>query len=266
MNQREPSATAIGPWLAPGDPHLVEEFQKKGFDQRLWRYFLWSVLREFTLDVELLEAPDFRCTAPGIDFTVEATTVAPSDRGALAEHPNPKTTEETVEFLNNYMPLKFGSALITKFNKTNKAGQHYWEREASKDKLFLIAIADFHKPTEKGEIGSMIYTQSALWHYLYGHRVNWTFEDDRLVIRSEPIGHHKFGDKVAPFGFFDLPKSENVSVVLFSNAGTMAKFTRMGTVAGFGAEKHRYSPCWAEAQSRSKCSYGNALQCQCRSG
>lgn len=232
---REPGRAVvreIGPWLTPNDPHLVSEFQNKAFDQRLWEIYLWAAFREFSLDVEQLEAPDFRCTGPGIDFTVEATTAAPSSMGPLAEHPNPQTFEETTKFLNDYMPMKYGSALKTKLDKRNKAGLRYWEREESKEKPFVIAIADFHKPATENEVGSMVYTQSALWQYLYGHRVHWTFENDQLVIRPERIGQHKFGEKEVPSGFFDLPDAENVSAVLFSNAGTIAKFDRMGVVAG----------------------------------
>jgi len=230
----------IGPWLTPNDPHLVQEFQNKGFDQRLWEIYLWAAFREFGLDVEQLEAPDFRCTAPGIDFTVEATTAAPSTMGPLAEHPEPKTVEETAAFLDGYMPIKYGSALISKLNKTNKQGLHYWEREESQGKPFLLAIADFHKPVTQGEIGSMTYTQSALWQYLYGQRVYWEFEEGHLVVKPQRIANHEYRGKVVPSGFFDQPKAENVSAVLFSNAGTIAKFDRMGVVAGFGAPGVRY--------------------------
>lgn len=38
----------------------------------------------------------------------------------------------------------------------------------------------------------------------------------------------------------DQPGAENVSAVLFSNAGTIAKFDRMGVVAGLGAPGHHY--------------------------
>ena len=39
-------------------------------------------------------APDFLCRGPGNEFTVEATTVAPSKDGPLAEHPARETPEE----------------------------------------------------------------------------------------------------------------------------------------------------------------------------
>lgn len=230
----------IGPWLTPKDPHLVEEFQIQAFDQRLWELYLWAALREFGLDVEQLEAPDFRCSAPGIDFTVEATTAAPSTMGPLASHPDPRTAAEIEEFLRGYMPIKYGSALHSKLMKTNAQGLHYWEREESKDKPFLLAIADFHKPATEGEPASLTFTQSALWQYLYGHRVRSEMRDGALVIIPEPIAEHEFGEKQIPSGFFDQPMAENVSAVMFSNAGTIAKFDRMGVVAGFAESDVRY--------------------------
>ncbi len=230
----------VGRWLAPGDPHLVQEFQTSGFDQRLWEIYLWAAFREFGLDVTQLEAPDFRCTAAWADFTVEATTAAPSTMGPLLAHPNPKTPEEIWEFNNGYMPIKYGSALRTKLTKRNAQGLHYWEREESKGKPFILAIADFHKAADERGLGSMTYTQSALWTYLYGTRVAWEFVNDRLVIRHSTIEAHRYGAKEIPSGFFDDPLAANVSAVLFSNAGTLAKFDRIGIVAGFAPKGIRY--------------------------
>jgi len=87
----------------------------------------------------------------------------------------------------------------------------------------------------------MTYTQSALWQYLYGQRVRWIFnESGKLLIHPEEIGEHRYGEKVIPSGFFDDPLAANVSAVLFSNAGTLSKFDRMGIVAGFGVPGIRY--------------------------
>src|SRR5262249_41750637 len=119
-------------------------------------------------------------------------------------------------------------------------GLHYWQREESKGKPFLLAIADFHRPATGTEMGSMTYTQAALWQYLYGQRVYWEFEGDQLLIKPEEIGQHEYGGKVVPSGFFDIAEAENVSAVLFSNAGTLAKFDRMGVVAGFAAPRVSY--------------------------
>ena len=220
-------------WLAPEDPHFVREFQTNGFDQRLWELFLWAALREFSLDIKQLEAPDFRCKGPTLDFTVEATTVAPSMSGVLKVHPNPKTPQEKLAFLRDYMPMKFGGALTSKLNKKNAMGLRYWEREESKEKPFVLAIADFHKPADERDLGSMTYTQSALRQYLYGMRETSHIEGDQLVIDTHAVKEHKYNNKKVPSGFFDLPDAENVSAVLFSNAGTISKFNRMGVAAGF---------------------------------
>jgi hypothetical protein len=114
----------IGPWLTPNDPHLVEEFQHKGFDQRLWEIYLWAALREFAYDVEQLEAPDFLCKSPEMEFTIEATTVASSTMGPLAKHPDPKTQDQITDFLKDYMPLKYGSALERVAGNWNRGLRH----------------------------------------------------------------------------------------------------------------------------------------------
>ena len=230
----------IGPWLAPEDPHFVEEFQFHQFDQRLWELYLWASFRELGFDIKQLESPDFVCRAPGIEFGVEATTVAPSQSGALASHPEPKTNEEMQAFLANYMPMKFGTPLTNKLNKVDINGLHYWEREETKGKPFVVAVADFHKQADEHQLGSMTYTHSALWPYLYGHRVDWEVVDGVLQTKAVQNPKHTFGEKEIPSGFFDLPGAENISAVLFSNAGTIAKFDRIGVTAGFAAPSHRY--------------------------
>ncbi|MCJ2189024.1 hypothetical protein [Novosphingobium beihaiensis] len=230
----------LGPWLAPSDPHFVKEFQTKQFDQRLWELYLWAMLRELAYDVTQPEAPDFHCVSPRGEFTVEATTCAPSIGGVLADHPDPQTPEEMKEFLQNYMPMKFGNALTGKLNKKNAAGENYWERGPGAGKPFVLAIADFHKPGGNGEIGSMTYTQEALWLYLFGHRIEWEFIDGSLSIRSVKLEDHTYKTKKIETGFFDLDGAENISAVVFSNAGTLAKFDRMGVDAGYAPEDHRY--------------------------
>jgi hypothetical protein len=37
----------------------------------------------------------------------------------------------------------------------------------------------------------------------------------------------------------DLPDAENVSAVLFSNSGTIAKFNRVGALPGFGSSRRK---------------------------
>lgn len=230
----------IGPWLTAVDPHFVREFQRHQFDQRIWELYLWAALREGGYDVAHVEAPDFKCSAPGIAFTVEATTVAPSTSGPLAQHPEPRTPEEIERFLRDYMPIKYGSSLTNKLNRRSAQGRAYWEEEEAAGLPFVIAVADFHKPAGEDQLGSMTFTQSAIWPYLYGRAVEWRHVDGKLETRTRKIDSHSYDGKVVESGFFNLPGAENVSAVLFSNAGTIAKFDRIGVLAGYAAVDHHY--------------------------
>ena len=122
------------------------------------------------------------------------------------------------------MPIKFGSSLVSKLNKVDAQGKRYWEREDTAGKPFVLAIADFHKRADQDSLGSMTFTHSALWPYLYGHRVEWEMVDGELVVRPIKNQSHKSEEKNIPSGFFGQPGAENVSAVLFSNGGTVAKF------------------------------------------
>lgn len=230
----------IGPWLTAADPHFVGEFQKHQFDQRLWELYLWAALREGGYDVTHSEAPDFRVSAPEITFSVEATTVAPSKEGVMAQHPNPKSPEEFATFHAGYMAIKYGNSLTGKLKRRSAAGKAYWEENDAKGLPFIIAVADFHKAATKDELGSMTYSQPAIWSYLYGFSTEWEMKDGKLEIRNHELAQHAFKEKKIESGFFSLPDAENVSAVLFSNAGTLAKFDRIGVLAGFGPPHHRY--------------------------
>jgi hypothetical protein len=121
------------------------------------------------------------------------------------------------------MPIKFGSPLFQKLQKKD------WERNHAKGLPYIIAIADFHGPH------TMIWSGSALSSYLFGLRVELEpTPDGGLSWSYVPIREHVQGEKCIPSGFFDQPNAENVSAVLFTNAGTPTKFNRMGVLADFG--------------------------------
>ncbi len=235
----------IGPALHLHDEHFLNEFQLYQFDQRLWELYLWASLREQGYDVHQREAPDFEChsATTNLRFTLEATTVAPSQSGVLADHPNPKSDKEIDKFLKTYMPMKFGGALTSKLKHVNRKGQRYWERDHSKEKPFVIGVSDFHKESnaQTGEPTSIIYSQGALYIYLYGNRIDWFLNNEKkLILTMAKVDSHSYKTKNIPSGFFDLPDAENISGVLFSNAGTLPKFERMGVCAGFIPPNHKY--------------------------
>lgn len=75
------------------------------------------------------------------------------------------------------------------------------------------------------------------------------------MIENQPVATHQHGKKVIPSGFFEQPGAEHVSAVLFTNAGTVSKFTRMGYQAGFhrgNVMVMRYGTRWDPDPNASK--------------
>lgn len=215
-------------WYDDVDGNFVEQFQTTGFDQRIWELYLFATFIEagYLLD-RSKPIPDFSCSGLRGEFSVEAVTVGPTRDGSAIVAPPPLDSPEAAKnFLRHYMPIKFGSALFSKLRKA------YWKQPHVAGKPFLLAIEDFSSPA------SMTYTRSALETYLYGYTYDWEHNaDGALEITPEKIEEHRWGEKVIPSGFFDLPGAENVSAVVFSNSGTIAKFNRMGLLAGFGSSR-----------------------------
>ena len=208
------------------DGNFIQQFQSDGFNARIWELFIYAFLHEENFDLrnDIFPAPDFNCTKFGIDISIEAVTVNPTenetDQDILLK------PDEIQEKLKDYMPIKFGSPLFSKLKKK------YWEKEHVKGHPLIFAIQDFHNDT------SMLWSRTALIDYLYGVRHKWEKDSSgNLTIISEKIEKHCYDGKEIPSGFFFLPDSENISAVLFSNSATIAKFNRMGWLAGFGNPK-----------------------------
>ncbi|WP_146073352.1 hypothetical protein [Cryobacterium sp. N22] len=208
-------------WYENQDGSFVEQFQTSAFDARIWELYLWAMLREAKLRVEQPKpAPDFLARGLEGDFYVEATTANPPPSDKVV--PLPETDEATFDYIHNYLPTRFSGPLCAKLNK------RYWEREGVEDIPFVIAIQDFHHEL------SMTWSQSALFEYLYGVRID-EVEIDGSVLKVElPVTTIKWGDKELPSGFFKLADSEHISAVAFNAAGTLTKFNRMGIAAGMG--------------------------------
>ena len=135
------------------DGNYIKDFQTTGLNARLWELYLFAFLYEqrFTITDEF-DRPDFGAVIQGFPIAIEATTVNPTEG---VEAPNPKTPEERRELLNDYMPIKFGSALFSKLKK------RYWELPHMQGAPLIIAIHDFHSED------SMTWTSTALHEYLY---------------------------------------------------------------------------------------------------
>jgi hypothetical protein len=219
--------SAMMRWHEDVDGNFVEQFQTTGFDARLWELYLFAVLTEAGFDLTNPKpAPDFLATGLLGEFAIEATTVNPPQRSSSsAEDALPNTDDEWVRYVRHYLPTRYSGPLMNKLRK------QYWKRDAAAGKPLVFAIQDFHRQL------SMTYSQGALPIYLYGRYVESERDaNGKLVVRPVQIGEHCWGDKVVPSSFFSQPEAEYVSAVMFNNSGTIAKFNRMGAIAGFGDE------------------------------
>lgn len=214
------------PHFVDVDGTFVKEFQTRGFDARLWELYLNTYLVEEKLFIEREHtSPDFVVRKHGQAVALEAVIV-----GRRTEHPSlmngelPRgmTPQEIMDRNRDEIPIKFGSALYSKLKK------QYWELPHTKNMPLVFAIADFHDDQ------SMMWTSTGLMDYLYGVRHDFFYDDhEQLVVTSQKISVHQFGDKTIPSGYFFQPDAENVGAVLFSASGTISKFNRIGRQAGF---------------------------------
>ena len=208
------------------DGNFVKDFQTTGFNSRLWELFLFAALVEegFRLNRDHSQ-PDFLASIGKETIAIEATTVNPTigKDGKPIDPPNTTNVDELEAIRRHYLPIKFGSPLFQKLRKKD------WERNHIRGLPYIIAIADFH------DTQTIPMSSNALASYLFGLRV-----DFRRIIAGAtdfeylPIKNHVWGSKEIPSRFFEQPDAEHVSAVLFTNAGTLSKFNRMGVLADFG--------------------------------
>lgn len=207
-------------WYENQDGNYVQKFQSDAFDSRLWELYIFAVLVEAGFRVsQPIPAPDFAATRFGNSIHVEATTLNPSLQGGARQPSSlPTDPEERVEYVENYLPIRFARSLTAKLRRA------YWEDPLWTDDPFLMAIQDFH------DHYSMTFSVEALKRYLYaaGDRV------DALSVH-DAILEHVWGDIREPSGFFAIEGAEHVSAVAFNPSGTLAKFNRMGIAAGLGS-------------------------------
>jgi hypothetical protein len=218
------------------DGNFVQQFQTDGFDARIWELYLYASLLEMGLFVSKPDpAPDFLVTTGGKKKVfIEAVTVGPGagDPPVEPDRPGPffREQEEVRELLKAKMPIRFGGALWSKLTRKKP----YWEMDHVKGHPLVFAIADFH------EQQSMMWSSSALLQYLYGVTHDFNFDErGQLIISPIKLETFEHEGKKIPAGFFLQPNSEHISAVLFTSSGTIAKFNRMGRLAGFGLKTQR---------------------------
>lgn len=208
------------------DGNFVEQFQTTGFDARVWELYLFAAMHELGYAFDRrVPAPDYSCLGVKGAFFIEAVTVNPTMHNGTPNEPGPSDVMvERQKYLEEYMPIKFGSALFSKLKR------RYWDLPHVAGNPIVLAIQDFHFPQ------SMAWSEPSLAPYLYGKRFTARHDENgKLVVESKDIDQHTWGNKKVPSGFFFQPGAEHISAVLTNPQGTIAKFNRMGFLAGFGS-------------------------------
>ncbi len=216
--------TELARWFVDQDGNFAKDFQTTGFNGRVWELYLFATFTALDFAFDRTEAvPDFCLSRGDKKVFIEATTanatgnVKPSIKGAP-----PPPPEDLMTYNEREMAIKFGSPLESKVKKA------YWDLPHVQGHPFVIAIADFHAPA------SMVWSQSALPIYLYGFSPEKYEIDGKTRWRERKLTEHVVGAKTIPSDFFGQERHKHVSAILFTNAGTLTKFNRMGVQAGFG--------------------------------
>lgn len=199
------------------DNNFVLDFQTTGFDARIWELYLAGVFQSLGMNLsQPRDRPDFLLSRDGLKYWVEGTTANPTQEAGLKVGGDYWSEQDRIG-------LKLGSALYSKLQK------RYWELPHVAGLPLVLAIADFHDPHPVRS------TSSALGRYLYGMHVTLLSDPKEKGFEYEvrKLEELSFGTKAVPAGYFFQPDAENITAVAFSNAGTVAKFTRMGLQAGF---------------------------------
>lgn len=215
------------------DADFVQQFQTKGFDARIWELYLAASFKELEFSIEAKHVrPDFELLKSGRKIFVEAVTSNPAFNEQL----------ESLDTFLKKAPKKDWDAIITQLREenvvrvasalTSKLKKKYWELDWVKGNSFVLAIETFHHSF------ALSLSDSSVVEYLYGFNNTWNHDSDgSLNIQTQLVTVHKKGDSSIPSNFFSLPGAENISAVLFSNSGTIAKFNRMGVLSGLGNQR-----------------------------
>ncbi|UZA68689.1 hypothetical protein [Pseudomonas viridiflava] len=221
------------------DGNFVEQFQTSGFDQRTFELFLHEMFKESGNDIDRsYDRPDFILSRDDLTVAVEAVTASPaSNKGVVPYSPFPDGDKvDMAQAIRHELPIRLGSPLYSKLRK------RYWELDQVKGKPLVFAIQDFSRS------GSLLSSSVALSQYLYGVEFHSEYDSSgSLIVGNSEINTHMNDLKSIPSGYFKQPDSEHVSAIIFTNAGTIAKFNRIGQ-EGFAHDSSlvmfRYGTCY----------------------
>jgi len=202
------------------DANFVPDFQTSNFASRLFELYLLACFREQGLSVRQdHDSPDFLIEKENDACWIEAVTANSETPRAGGIGDWVHAPEDRNERLTGGPAERFAKTLRGKLQRD------YHELDHVKGQPFALALADFHVS------GSMVWSREALPTYLYGLRADIEGEGAERRAVGTPIANLT-GKHGIPAGLFRDPDFAHLSAVIFSNAATLAKFNRMGFLAG----------------------------------
>ena len=201
-------------------PNFVTDFQPNNFASRLFEIYLLAWFRKQGIAVwQDHPSPDFQIPAGGATAGSRPSPPIRQFPDRAGSVPGVHAPEDSDERLTGATAERFAKTLRGKLQRGYQSLPHVAGQP------FAIAIADFH------ESGSMVWSREALPTYLYGMKAYVEGEGEERRAASVAITHLTGKDKI-PAGLFRDPAFAHLTGVLFSNAATLAKFNRMGFLAG----------------------------------
>lgn len=214
------------------DKNFVKDFQSIGFSSRVWELSLFAYFKEAKLGLLPTKGVvDYLVSDGQSIVAVEAVTSQPTgqvDRTTKVPAFTDVVPEDVTSARDEFVH-QLGKALRKKWQKTNAAGQRYWELESVKGKPFVIAVEAFHSGS------SLFHSFGVAVEYLYGQSaVAQVDEEGQLTVAPARIDEHLWNGKSIPSGIFDDPEWADVSAVIFANGSSVPQFNRIGKQEGLG--------------------------------
>lgn len=211
------------------DQNWASDCQTGNFHTRLWEAQLLASFREQGLLVtQDYQSPDFRVSNRHIgEAWIEAVTANPVEKydHYRAERVDPP--QERRQRALGTAAVRFAKTLRSKLDKRYESLPHVV------GKPLVLALADFHAP------GSMLWSREALVSYLYGFFARVIERDGIQVAEAEEVKVLP-GDQKIPSGLFRSEENAGLSAIIFSNACSIAKLSRVGVSAGAVLKDYRY--------------------------
>ncbi|HGH4659916.1 hypothetical protein FHW31_000043 [Enterobacter asburiae] len=209
--------------LPKPDDNFITDLQTRGFNSRIWELYLFACFKEQGIKVfQDYPSPDFMLMKDNKKAYVEAVTANPTGPGSLKLPQTQFPPKDRLARTAGDMAARFAKTIRSKLQRK------YEELPHVKGFPFAIAIADFSGG------GTMVWSRESLPTYLYGQTAH-TVKTSKGIKAAALSIEQLIGHENIPAGLFNHPEMENLSAILFSNAGTLPKFQRMAIQAEFSS-------------------------------